>query len=69
MRKDVTKRKALEKAKETQKRMACIKDDEEEDDEEDDEEEKDEDQDDEVDMEALMEGQGECGRRKRRIHE
>ena len=62
MRKDVTKRKALEKAKETQKRMACIKDDEEEDDEDED----DEDQEGEVDMEALMEEQGERGKRRRK---
>ena len=69
MRKDVTKREALEKAKETQKRMARV-----EEDEEDDEVEDDEDQDEEVDMEALMEEQGERGKHKRKnlgimIHE
>ena len=51
MRRDVTKRKALEQAKETQRRMARIKDDKEEDDEDED----DEDQEREVDMESLME--------------
>ena len=64
MRRDVTKKKALEQAKETQKRVARIKDDGEED-EEDDEDEDDEDQE-EVDMEALMEEQGERGKRRRK---
>ena len=61
MRRDVTKKKALEQAKETQKRVARIKDDGEEDDEDEDDEDQEE-----VDMEALMEEQGERGKRRRK---
>ena len=53
MRKDVTKKKVLEKAKETQRRMTRIEDN-------------DEDQDEEVDVETLMEGHGERGKRRRK---
>ena len=60
MRKDMTKREALEKAKETQRKMIRFEDDndEGEDDEEQDEEE--------VDMEALMEEHREKGKQRRK---